>query len=96
MTAYVKHLIWLNEPVDPKAKKPITRRDNMLQLQKSGIPQPDLELPPFPDELGYVFKWFCDLRQHGFDPMQMQAYFALRKITPTRREIDMLTALSKL
>ena len=86
----------MNGFVDANAKKPITRRDHYIQLKKSGITKPDYELPPFPDEMGYLFNWYADLTWLNIGIVEMKAYFDMKQIQPTRQEFETLVALIKI
>jgi hypothetical protein len=47
-----------------------------------------------PEEAAYLWRWFVELHNTGdFSPMQMQAYFQLRSITPQQFEVDALLEL---
>jgi hypothetical protein len=82
--------------VDAKAKKPITRQSHYDQLKKSGIIKREYEVLPFPDELTYLYNWYADLTWFGVGIVELQSYFSMKRIEPTRQEFETLVALIKI
>ena len=86
--------MWLSQPVDPKAKTPVSRRDHYAQLAKSGIKKGGEEVP-FPDKLAYLYKWYKELSWHSLAPSEIKAYFDCMDVKPKHWEVELLLALDR-
>lgn len=85
------------QPVDPKAAKPLSRKDHYDQLKKSGIVDPESVIPEFPNETAYIWGWFnelCIVCEGSLKPTDIEAYFRLKRITLKPFELDALYRLN--
>lgn len=82
--------------MDTTAKVLITRADHYAQLKKSGVVDPASILPDFPKQFFYIWDWFNELRHLCGDeltPVNIKAFFELKRIEPTAFEIESITLL---
>tara|TARA_R110000868_G_scaffold150541_11_gene373805 strand:+ start:460 stop:777 length:318 start_codon:yes stop_codon:yes gene_type:complete len=87
----------------------VTLRDRLEGLltrtrsaEKQAELEEELEVPPFPDGVGYLWEWFMDLSRSrpstGFGPAgitysEIQAWAALKRVNVAAWEVDILRAL---
>lgn len=85
------------QPVDPKAAKPLARKDHYAQLAKSGIKDSDAELPDFPKEAAYIWSWFNEIKNAcdgDLKPSDIESYFRLKRINILPFELDAIYELN--
>jgi hypothetical protein len=103
LKAWAAHQFALDKPVTPKSA---TTRRVMLEDYEGRTGKIDAELdgPPFPDGLEYIWAWFCELdaarTSNGYsaNPIswhEVDAWARLRRRRPTGFELDCLAGLDQ-
>lgn len=101
MIAYGEHEFKLLKRQDDGA----TLRDHLLAAERAGATVPELEGPPLPACLAYLWAWFVELSSArggtgmgGVNPIgyqELAAWAGLRGISPTPFELEAIRRLDE-
>lgn len=92
---YAHWFFWMRLPTDPKAEKPVSNYDTLMQVVKSGgSPAYIVNQPRLPDGCEYVWRCFSEIAEPSYS--EIKAYVELTGQILDGWEVDAVVMLNSI